>query len=1091
MKEGRRMCIFMTNYIDDLADGVKGVFSYIADQWGASLWLTILFFLGWCYLVMRRYGHSADRSSPFFKQRNFFVILLNAFGIMSSMTLVIRLFYGLEFVANMVNKFTNTVDQFVQTEFHDFYFIFHWICDVINNILPFSLQESDGKNVWEALVTLLILAIYEFINNEILRNAMVVQLKKALHLGNHINNGSSRVNTIDSNDNRVSSNHDNGTARSHNGNIVNDSEVAHSSFEEERQQAANKVSKVSSLRLFGNIYEYDPLLHRYFLKENYQWYRGLWMVVIVVLILLGMFGQLRCTKGTVCYNIVVFPLYIVTQFWLACTLDTRREFNEIRRLDPDDKYGTLSRMQKAVVVLKEQFPDKIKEKNTRLFDLIEHPQNFNWQDGERSPDENLVDYYIEACKREGETINEALAKPAKVLLKEKVGVIFATRFYQDIGYSFYLPMFRTLQSGGYCLVISGNPMDDESEKELENWILKEQQNIIGDSGIWRIGRVGRNDRKYEIGIMVAEDLGNPILLHENNAFLSQVRMVLLIDASALLYKQMFGIMNLRRILLPSCSFVICNDNAEGLEDIYSHLLHVNIHIVFPTTEPAKQTICLFFDEEDIPGRDLSSCLQIQVAKVLLGNGMEKVRWYGRDSVPIKDIAMRYGIFGSADEMDSKTEQSGKLVFGTREEICPREEYACILVEDELCNPSEVSHQFASRGKSGALIAVFSPPFFFLDFIRENLEQFYQNVRRIAQTFPAYYASRRNVILQLLWVMERQRIREADICNICRTLGQIQLEQELMPSGYLDKRQLAEQITYFTGLPNVRKYIFSDHSIGKRGETCREFWIEKLPLGIYNRKNPCYYISIDPQEKHQLPQYCKEQLDQIYLQGQLISLAGSCYEVMEIEQETDSTTMFVRKSSQNVRLNTRYRQNRVIMLTEMRELTSEQYKTIRVSLLNADIDVETRGYWTTAMGHDRDYRELNMEQVNRCRRSYKKKELLRVDVENVSIDSDRENDNIQSCMLLLSELFHTVYAEYDAQLLVCVSPPTDEGGEQESNSPLAVCNFMIDEEWLIDCDSCFYIIEDSEEDLGLLDSIIHNFNRFLEIFNEYFEWRQYH
>lgn len=670
-----------------------------------------------------------------------------------------------------------------------------------------------------------------------------------------------------------------------------------------------------------------------------------------------------------------------------------------------------------------------------------------------------------------------------------MGIIFATRFYQDIGYSFYFPMLRVLQSGGYCLVISGNPMDDESERELKNWILKGKQNMIGDSGIWRVGRVGRDDKKYEIGIVVAEDLANSELLHENNVFLSKVRIVLLIDAGALLYKQMFGIMNLRRMLVPQCSFAICNDNAEGLEDIYSHLLHVNIYIVFPTTKPAKQTICLFLDKEDITGKDLSHCLQIQAAEMFLRNGVEKVRWYGKNFVPIKDIAMRYGILKSADEMDSETEQSKKLVFGTREEICPREKYACILVEDEICNPSEISHQFASRGKNGALLAVFSPPFFFLGFIRANLEQFYQSVRKIAQTFPAYYTSRRNVILQLLWVMQRQRVQDADVRNICRTLGQIQLEQELLPDGHFDKERYAEQITNFidfSNAGNAGKYILSDHNIGKDGEICEEFWIEKLPQGIYNRKNPCYYISIDPQEKHQLPQYCKEQLDQMYLQGQMITLDGNCYEVMEIVQETDEVEMFVRKSSQIICLNTRYRQKRVITLTDMEELLSEQHKMITVNLLNANIGVETRGYWITAMDGSGAYKALNTEQVERCRRSYKKKELLYVNVEGASAGND--NDNAQSCMLMLSELFHTVYAKYDAQLLVCAPSPVAQNEVQEAEKPLTVENFIVDEDWITDCGNCFYIIEDSEEDLGLLDSILHNFDRFLEIFREYFEWK---
>lgn len=1083
------MHIFTANYIYSLADGVKEVFSYILDKLGIIYWMAIPSFLFWCYIVMRRYGHSTGRQDAFFKQQNILVILLKWFGNISATALLLRFIYAFEFFGKIITGFFEFADQIMQTIFQNYYYIVLGFYDVINNILPFSVTKGAG----EPIATLVFLAIYEFVNNEILKTAMMERLmeiipeplkqlgkiilnwlksivpewiKKMIYLIFCLEDSNPEVNEIDGNNYEF---------------------VENLSLKKDKK-APKKMIEILFPKFFENIYEYDPLLHRYFLKESYYWYRGLWMIVIMVLVLLGAYGKLYCVKGTVHYNLVVFPLYITTQFLFACTLDTRREFDEIRRADPDDQYGMLVKVQKAVASLEEQFSDKIKRKTAGLFELFKYPQNINWQSGEEDQNEKLIDYYIEACKREGGIVNEALAKPAKILLNEKTGIIFATRFYQDIGYSFYLPMLRVLHGGGYCLVISGNSMDDETEKALENWILKGQHDIIGDSSIWRVGKAGRDNRKYEIGVMAAEDLSNPALLHESREFLSKVRIVLLIDAGSLLYKQMFGIMNLRRMLSSQCSFAICNDNAEGLEDIYSHLLYINIHIVFPTTEPAKQTICLFFDEEDITGKDISNCLQVQVAEVFLRNGIKKVRWYGRNSVPVKDIAMRYGILNSADESDSEIEQSGRLVFGTREEICPSEEYTCIIVEDEICNPSEVSHQFASRGKSSALITVFSPQFFFLDFIRANLEQFYQNVRKIAQTFPAYYTSRRNVILQLLWVMEKQKIQDTDVCNICRALGQVQMEQELMPGGHFDKNIFAEQITYFTGLSNAGKYVFSDRNIGKDGRTYEEFWIEKLPDGIYNRKNPCYYISINPQEKHQLPQYCKEQLDQMYMQGQIITLDGNCYEVMKIVQEAYDTVMFIRKSSQNARLSTRYRQKRVITLENMEELLSYRHKMITINLMDADINVETTGYWTITIDNNETYRELNREQVNNCHRSYKKKELLCINMENTSINS--RSDNAQSCMLLLSELFHTVYAKYDNQLLVCAPVLVEQDeGQQEANEFLTVSNFMIDEEWIMDCGNCFYIIEDSDEDLGLLDSIIHNFDRFLEIFNEYFEWRK--
>lgn len=833
---------------------------------------------------------------------------------------------------------------------------------------------------------------------------------------------------------------------------------------------------------YDDLYEDGGKLGWYFLKEEHKWRRVLYQsALILLLIVVLIFNRFINTQ------VLLFPLYIITEFWMAVAVPTRKEFFEGYQKQ-DGSQMVQNDFNAAISFLNRNHTPKIlRINNTGARPPRQKPE----RPGEQAQPhvEELVQRYIDLCQDAGENIDLALAEPAKALLRGK-SVVFSTRFYQDMDYSFCLPMVRILQSGYRCLIVSGEQIDMQP---MRDWLLKGRQYLIGDTAIWRMHRVGEPSIPYQpdVGYMLAEDLGDAELITGNSTFLSQVQLVLIVNASVLLHKQLFGLVRLRRGLGQSCTFAICNDNAEGLTDIYSQLLQVDLDLVYPTTPGARQSYFVHIDEEKVPGSDVLECRQLDFCRQLLekhnddqgGDVIQTVRWYSKNSVPVKDIASRYGILYSADEYDSPGIQAGKVVFGLDDANCPREDISCIIVEDEIYDPAELVIQFSSRGRLGSLVAVFSPYYLFRNFIRNNQKEFYEHRRKIIQTFPAYCMSERNAVLQMMWNMLDSRLDERDISTICVLLGQIQLEKQLKPQGRVDKQALAQVLRRYTGCPDMDYYLHYEHKFAN-GEALYEFWLDGVPGEYHDRKRPCHCTCASfGGQRPALAQYSKIQLEQSFLPGQLASIGGRCYEVLNIWDRGRTVELSLRRNAQCAQLGLRYRQKRSIRLEALVDTgVGEEYPfsadqtILRLRRLTAGrIVVATLGSWRISGGKTDLYTPVSAK--NRPQHRFVQKDLLCIEFSSAASHNLDCQEIAQCLMFELSELFRTIYSEYEHQLLVCKLV-------SEEKDCITLENFGQDERERPTPSHCrFYIIEDSEEDIGLLDSIRMHMDRLLRIISE--------
>lgn len=836
------------------------------------------------------------------------------------------------------------------------------------------------------------------------------------------------------------------------------------------------------------LYKHKVFQQRVFLQEEYIWLRAFYPAAILLVLLLNV-------SATSSSELMLFPLIALTEFWIQVAFHTDREFYEIEQ-QQDRSIERQDNFNKALFEL-EKMEQELSISKIVAFSNSPAPKGERRSNvqGKQTQEERLIKWYLNICEKAGETVPYELELPARAILSGE-SIVFSTRFYQDIDYAFYLPMLRTLQRGYHCLVISG---DQISTQPLADWLTEGRRHILGDPALWKMDRLKTDVQRVQtdIGYMTATDLGNSRLIEENISFLGDVRLVLIINASSLLHKQLFGIMRLRKKLHQDCTFAICNDNAEGLTDIYSHLLQTNLRLVYPTTKAAERGAWLFFNTAEYAGTSASTCRQYQLGCHLLSavsNVIEEVRWYSKSTSPVKDFMDLFGMLHSADEYDSPKQRMDKIVLGSEDANLPRTDFSCVMIEDEIYNPAELSVQFASRGRKGVIAAVFSPYYFFRDYIRANIEPFQKNVRKIAQTFPSYCMTKRNAVLQMLWNMEQERLSEDDIHAICILLGQIELENELILQGHVDPQKLEEKFREYTGVQNVGYYLHCEHKY-HQGKVMCEFWLDPLPETEdgYDAKRPCYYIcAAFGLTKRSLDQYSKTQLQQCYLPGQIVSLAGHSYEVMSIVGNGDTVEMYVRRSVQSARLRTSYRQKRTVSIPEatgpvdtagVRSFSLSDGGQILLRRRQAKImQIATEGYWTLS-GEEGEgsYTPLTSEQRKEYTHILHQKEYLRVE-----ISCPAQEAIFHTLMFDFSEIFRTIYAEYTPQLLVCkLAPGASEDHMVMEN--LGQAEYPEYPESTLP--HAFYIIEDSEEDLGLLDSIVLHFERLLHIISDAEAWME--
>ncbi len=168
--------------------------------------------------------------------------------------------------------------------------------------------------------------------------------------------------------------------------------------------------------------------------------------------------------------------------------------------------------------------------------------------------------------------------------------------------------------------------------------------------------------------------------------------------------------------------------------------------------------------------------------------------------------------------------------------------------------------------------------------------------------------------------------------------------------------------------------------------------------------------------------------------------------------------------------------------------------IEVKRYCADIKAYTYGYvemdsWNDICGGRKVFWKEDEKERSRDR-EYKCKQVLEV---KVHINGPSDKFLVVRMAALFAELFCTLYPQYYHLLSVAVSRAkyqdilAEAGMEADEEESLgAILYYVLANMKEIPID-CFYILEDSREDMGLLRSVERNFGRILRILESYISW----
>ena len=218
------------------------------------------------------------------------------------------------------------------------------------------------------------------------------------------------------------------------------------------------------------------------------------------------------------------------------------------------------------------------------------------------------------------------------------------------------------------------------------------------------------------------------------------------------------------------------------------------------------------------------------------------------------------------------------------------------------------------------------------------------------------------------------------------------------------------------------------------------------------------------------------ITQTILSGQYVVYNGKYYEVHEISPDYG---IVLRRASDLYSSRRYYRQLRTYHMGKVEQsemVSSRNVAGMKLMTGCCDFSVDTDGYLDMQDLHDcRTARHVDLREDPKAgsyRRSYHNKRILTVKL------PDMDEDMRYTLGLLFSELFRSLYPAGWEYLAVLAKKPEDL---EETYSLLT---YDLEEE---NSTENLYIVEDSELDLGLLDSVSRNMPRMMEILEDYLSW----
>ena len=833
-------------------------------------------------------------------------------------------------------------------------------------------------------------------------------------------------------------------------------------------------------------YEYDVDLDMWFLKDKYVNIRSLlWNVsltfsVITAVVLVS--GWIAGRESLLWLQ--VFPcvaLLITVELYNFLAGLTRAEY-EHSVSGEDISTAHVGRLHKLRKVYEELFPESVlfshtgnnyvgKQGATELLKQLKESSD---------PTERIVGRYFSLLNKKDGLFDVDYISASNNLLHKRSTVI-CNPFYRDLSDYLLLPLIHNLLNDKKCLVVVGRSALSD---DITAWITDILKKYSRARGLWRVSVLGKEEADCEVGILSFAQLYNLKTHSANLEFFKQVSFVLLIEPSNMLTTSQSGLSilvdQMRQEEPPT--YCVCDRDVDGIVDTLSHVLQVNLTDVVAAPVPRSvytgigwsasgdlKRQKLFEKETHYLGNG------VEISSVALKNQVRNVTWLGAQKAPVKDIRWIAGQYypqickyahlpGQQHSIDSRVSFTSNL-WGSSVS-----DESFIIVEDEFCNLFATLRAYLTRGDKQSFVNVISESYLLRDYMRYNRQLFMTDPKAVPAIASYYAKTERNTIYRLILMMVIKPVAEEYVAH------------ELSILGY------ETNDVYKTFSKLISRYTEVGQTIISV-QVCQEYDEELMPIQVRmyhiseqvfeenfasTLKNAFFVVEDEKLDTEFIDARLFGHITQTVMPGQQLVYNGKLYRVSLVSPQAGCV---LHRASDSYTGRRYYRQLRKYCFEPVLDvLKVRRIMDVEIAFERRNFVVTSSGYLELKDNHDlRKAKIIDLSDdpsIGSYSRSYKNKTVMRICL-------PEANENLRfTISVLLGEMLRSIFPDSWAYLAVLTTREIDEKGMLDKY----IYHIAGDVD-----ESMIYIVEDSDMDLGLLETIDNNIVRLFEIMSDYLTW----
>lgn len=850
----------------------------------------------------------------------------------------------------------------------------------------------------------------------------------------------------------------------------------------------------------GTVYEYSDLYDTWFLRKEWTNFRTLlgvlkWGFTVASVLLVNIFVHMsyaeytshdpRMALSTHSPFALLFPVALALIFCeLHYFMDgvTKEEFeHSIGGSEADARrLGQYFRMRE---IFEKILPDALLSAQTG-FELQGRTTSEDYlkklkQTGLKS-DKLTADYFL-ANDRYMNTETDMVKAIADIMRRQNT-VIF-NPFYRDLDTYLTLPLTAALFAGRKCIVVTGRL---SSKDDVNDWISGMLSEYTHMPSLWRVSSLSTREGDCEVGILSFQDLYNSEIIKNNQKFLRDVDLVLMLEPSAILSTGQIALNILAGEMEKDSEkpvYIICDRMVDGLVDTVSHLFQTNFTEV--TAAPVPR--CIYtglswasegdYKRQQMFGRQTKYLGNgIELSAIALKNQIPKTCWYSEKKMPLKDIRWIAGQYYPAicqymNQMASQTTIYERMDFVPNLWSKPQVKEHFAIVEDEFNNIFTMMRTFLNRGRDQSFVNVMSDHYLLRDYMRFNQQMFLSDPNAVPSLVTDYAKTERNTLFRLLLTMVRRPVKERELIDAFHLVGcegedafDLLTEKMLKYTGVSNAIIAVERVN--EELDDLTTVVREQYSISERD--FQHNFATTLAKAFY-------ILEEEEADKSYVDARFFGHVMQNVLPGQFVTYDGKYYVVKHMSPQSG---VVLRRASDLIDGRKFYRQSRKYQLQVLDDglVNSRKIDKTIVSVVRSNITVDTDGYLEMTDLHDLNAaKRIDLSDDPAAiyfHRSYINKNVLKIHLPGAG-------EEIRLTLsLLLMELFRTVFP--DGYQYLCVTTPYDSLEPEELKyivSPIAGADDM----------DAIYVIEDSDIDLGLIETVEKNIPRLMGIIADFLEW----